>query len=251
MQMFVLAGGQGQRLRTHVRDTPKALAPVGDKPFLSIFFDFWIQQGVDEFVIGTGYLGEQISSYFGSRYRKSSVIYSREESPRGTGGALVLAVQRDLLPKQFFIANGDTLLNINARDMFDTARHRKSDVVVAVRPIPNLPSRYGTMTVSNGVVTQFTSTKKSPGAAAIEGSVMNAGVYVIGAKVSTYLRNLEREQSFESSFEAHLLPQLLASGFPINAYQTNGYFRDIGVPEDYEKFCQDYTSGLLPLGGLN
>ena len=88
---IILAGGLGTRLREAVPDLPKPMAPVNGRPFLEYLIDYWIEQGVKRFVMSVGYLHQDIVRHFGYRYRGVEIDYSVEESPLGTGGALLLA----------------------------------------------------------------------------------------------------------------------------------------------------------------
>ncbi len=109
---FVLAGGLGTRLSSVVSDRPKPMAEVAGRPFLEHLMDYWITQGVSEFVLCTGFMAESISSHFGRSYRNCTVKYSVETSARGTGGALSAALAAEQPLGNFLILNGDTYFPI-------------------------------------------------------------------------------------------------------------------------------------------
>jgi len=94
VSVAVLAGGFGTRLRSVVADRPKVLAQIRSQPFLTYLLDQIAAAGCRSVVLCTGYLGEQIESTFGKNYGPLRLIYSREQEPLGTAGALKLAITR-------------------------------------------------------------------------------------------------------------------------------------------------------------
>jgi len=92
VSVAVLAGGLGTRLRSVVADRPKVLAEIRSQPFLTYLLDQIAAAGCRSVVLCTGYLGEQIESTFGKNYGPIRLIYSREQEPLGTAGALKLAI---------------------------------------------------------------------------------------------------------------------------------------------------------------
>lgn len=63
MEVIVLAGGLGTRLRSVVKEIPKCLAPIAGRPFLGYLLDWLVNQGVEHVVFSVGYLREQVISY--------------------------------------------------------------------------------------------------------------------------------------------------------------------------------------------
>ena len=112
MQAVILAGGLGTRLRPFTERIPKAMVPIGSKPFLEHQILLLRSQGIEEILLLVGYLADHIKDFFGdgSRYGLR-ISYSHEEVPRGTGGALKLAQPK--LQNNFLLLNGDTYLSMN------------------------------------------------------------------------------------------------------------------------------------------
>src|SRR3954468_11746921 len=114
MQLVVLAGGFGTRLRGAIPEgLPKPMAPIGGRPFLEHLLDRGILHGVSDIHLLVGYRAEIISDHFGAAYRGVPVTYSFEETPLGTGGALKAAAPQ--LASEFIFANGDTFADLNYR----------------------------------------------------------------------------------------------------------------------------------------
>ena len=104
MEVIVLAGGLGTRLRSVVADTPKCLAPVGDKPFLGWLLEWLEQYPVNHVVFSVGYLKEQVIDYVQSREWPFAYDFAVEESPLGTGGGIRLALEK-CLENEVFVVN--------------------------------------------------------------------------------------------------------------------------------------------------
>lgn len=88
MQAIVLAGGQGQRLRSMVSGVPKPMAPIDGRPFLGYVLELLERKGVTDVILAVGYLGDAIAAAFGARWGGLALRYAAESEPLGTGGAL-------------------------------------------------------------------------------------------------------------------------------------------------------------------
>jgi len=118
MQVVILAGGMGTRLRPLTNTIPKAMVTVRGKPFLEHQLGLLKAAGLTDVLILVGYLGGQIEEYFGDGSALGMRIgYSHEQSPMGTGGALKIA--EPALEEHFVLLNGDTLLPIDYRALVD------------------------------------------------------------------------------------------------------------------------------------
>ena len=131
MQVVILAGGLGTRLRPVTTQIPKPMVPVAGVPYLEHQLRLLATQGFSDVVLLTGYLGEQISDYFqtgsslGLRLR-----YVREPAPMGTGGALRDA--RSLLDDEFLVVYGDSYLPIEYATVGQLLRSASADGVLVL-----------------------------------------------------------------------------------------------------------------------
>ena len=114
---IILAGGLGTRLRQLVSNVPKPMASVNGRPFLAHLMDYWIGQGITQFIISVGYLKESIINYFGNEYQGIKIEYSEEESPLGTGGGVLLAIKNIKSDDYFVLLNGDTFFEVDLREL--------------------------------------------------------------------------------------------------------------------------------------
>jgi len=92
MDVIILAGGLGTRLRSVINTLPKPMAPVADRPFLEYLLDYLISQKIsNKFLVSVGYEYQKIIDHFGDNYQEYELNYLIEDTPLGTGGALRLA----------------------------------------------------------------------------------------------------------------------------------------------------------------
>ncbi len=224
MQAILLAGGLGTRLRSVVADRPKVMAEVAGKPFLEHLLLRLSAQGVERAVLAVGYLREQIMSHFGGRFAGMEIVYSVEETPLGTGGAIRQALaQAGDAPS--FVLNADTWLEFDMRAMLDAQRAGQAPLAMAVRRVDEV-GRFGSLDVHDGhVVGFFEKGRQGPGQ-------INAGVYLLQADA---FRGLDLPARF--SFEADYLMPHVARLRPL-AFPVSGDFIDIGLPEDYRRAQQ-------------
>src|SRR5450432_2007636 len=104
-EAIILAGGLGTRLRSAVPDLPKCMAPVAGKPFLFYVINHLQKQGIDKFIFSLGYKSEVIIEYTKAQYPKTSIQFTIEEEPLGTGGAIKLAASK-ATDKNVLVLNG-------------------------------------------------------------------------------------------------------------------------------------------------
>ena len=115
--MVILAGGLGTRLRPFTSEVPKALIPIGGKPFLHHQIDLLKRRGIRDIVLCVAHLGEQVKDYFGDgSWLGVRIKYSEEEGHLlGTAGAIKNA--EPLLSDDFFLMYGDSYLMIDYREV--------------------------------------------------------------------------------------------------------------------------------------
>jgi len=223
MEAIILAGGFGTRLSHIVSDVPKPMAPVNGRPFLEYIFDYLVQNKVEHIVLAIGYKGEIIQDYFGNSYRGLEITYSVEDTPLGTGGAIKKAI-KCCKESDVFIINGDTYFDVDLFEMKDFHKSKNSNLTIAVKLMSNF-DRYGSVVINNDRIIKFEEKKKT-----LEGKI-NGGIYLINQCI--FKSVLETSFSFEQ--------RVLENGcYDIYAYNSEGYFIDIGIPEDYEKAQKDF-----------
>lgn len=230
MKILVLAGGFGTRLQSVVSDIPKALAPVGPVPFLSIQIEHWISQGLRSFVFLLHHQADLIVKFLeGEKYgllNNCSVQWIIETTPMDTGGAVAYAVQQLSLSGNFLLTNADTWLGSGVQDMARSAA--PSLAVLNLRDT----SRYGQVHFNeNYNVTVFSEKSSSQSSGWI-----NAGLCNLNAD---FFKNWDGSPF---SLERVLYPELARRGvLRVVALDTD--FIDIGIPDDYFRFCRWIAAG--------
>jgi NDP-sugar pyrophosphorylase family protein len=222
VRAFVLCGGAGTRLRAVLADRPKSMALIGGMPFLQLLLERLRCQGVDDVILGTGYMAEKIESYFGSGNKLAMHIrYSREHEPLGTGGALKLA--EPLISDPVLVLNGDSYVEWNLVPMLELFRANDADMVLIVQAVADV-ARYGSVGLDHdGRVTQFLEKgiRAGPG-------LINAGVYLLRKQI---VRGLPAGTAI--SLEREVFPHLLDRR--IYGLVCTGLFIDIGIPDDFNR----------------
>lgn len=114
IDVVILCGGLGTRLRPIIGNTHKVLAKIRCKAFIDILIEHITRQGFRNIILCVGYSKDQIKNHFDFS-KDYNIIFSEEESPLGTGGALKNAIS--LIGSSSFITmNGDSICNVDIRE---------------------------------------------------------------------------------------------------------------------------------------
>jgi D-glycero-alpha-D-manno-heptose 1-phosphate guanylyltransferase len=227
----ILAGGLGSRLRPAVTGRPKALANVGQRPFLTYLFDQLVAAGVRDVVLCTGYLGDQIAMMFGESYDTLRFDYSHESTPLGTAGALRLALPLFNFDR-VLVMNGDSYCDANLGEFWrwHGARHARATLLLS-KVLDT--KRFGQVQVDrDGKVTDF----KEKGAGQGWGWI-NAGIYGLSRDV---LAEIPADRAV--SLEREVFPNWIGRG--LYGFQSEARFVDIGTPEAYASAQSFFATGL-------
>lgn len=218
-EAIVLVGGLGTRLRAELVDLPKPLAPVAGRPFLAYLLDQLASGGLRRAILASGYLADKIEGAIGRRWRGMEIVYSIEDEPLGTGGAVVLAAQR-LQGSHAHIANGDTFLRFDLRALERAVVTAGAALGMALAKVPEV-GRYGAVEVIDGRASAFREKGgHGPG-------MINAGSYFVTPEA---IAAFPQRKVF--SFEEDVLPPMANAGRVAVLVDTSDFI-DIGVPEDY------------------
>ena len=228
-QCTILAGGLGTRLGSLTEASPKPMLIRGGRPFLVWLMRELCRFGVTEFLLLTGHLSEEIERAIPALQamlpRRVSITVSREPGRAGTGGAVYHAGAK--LHERFLLCNGDSLFAANLAELLAAAADDGPEVVgrMMLRQLPDA-SRYGVVTLEADRVTGFHDRPRHD-AAADAADTINAGVYLFHRRILESLRPV-------CSLETDVLPALAGIG-ALRGTVSEGYFRDIGVPDDFER----------------
>ncbi len=221
MEAIILAGGFGTRLAGRLDGVPKPMAPVAGRPFLEILLSQLARAGCGRAILSVGYLHDVIEKHFGAEFRGVKIDYAVEHAPLGTGGAIRTALGM-AWENSVLVLNGDTFLDAQYAAMMRFHADEGAALTMAVTRCENL-ARYGGVTIDEMRVTGFQE-KGRTGAGWI-----NAGAYAIEKDIA-WPASVGEKFSFETDF---LVPQVGA--LAPAAYAVEGFFLDIGVPEDLDR----------------
>lgn len=234
MEVIILAGGLGTRLRSVVSEVPKCMAPVADKPFLWFLLKYLTRFDVNRVILSVGYLRDVIFEWI-DKVKDDFPFefdYAIEKEPLGTGGGIKLALSK-ATANNVVVLNGDTFFDVNLDELIEAHRLYPSAVTIALKPMREF-DRYGRVII-NEVDKRIVEFKEKE---YCKEGLINGGVYVIN-RLEPIFNGLPKKFSFETAvFE----PQCrLGKLFGV---VQNGYFIDIGIPEDYQRAQVELTGNL-------
>ncbi len=235
MKAIILAGGQAIRLRPLTVNTPKAIVPIFNRPFLYYQFDLLKQvKEIDEVILSLNYQPDKIETVVEQTTTEGlKVRYLVEPKPLGTGGAVKYA--ESYLDDSVIVLNGDVLTQIDLNAVLEIHRERRASATIVLTPVAN-PSAYGLVeTDSDGNVRKFI---EKPDPNLITCNTINAGVYIL--EPSTFDR-IPKDTMW--SIERSYFPSLVNRRETFIAYISDDYWIDIGTPAKYKKVHRDIMDG--------
>jgi NDP-sugar pyrophosphorylase family protein len=225
MKAVILAGGKGTRLRPYTTSFPKPLVPIDDKPILEIVIKQLIAHGITDITLAVGHLAEIIMAYFtdGKKFN-ANIKYSYEKEPLGTIGAL--SPIKDQLTETFLVMNGDVLTDIDYKKLIE--HHKQSGAIATIALTKRcIDIDFGVVerNEKQGIINYYEKPR-------IE-HLVSMGIYIFEPAIFKYF------QPYKKFDLPDLVLTLLKNKEHVNAYIHDGYWLDIGRPEDYEKACHD------------
>ena len=223
--LLVLAGGFGTRLRSAVSEVPKPLALVEGRPYLAYLMDVWYEQGMRSFIFLLHHQAGLIAAFLAAAEKAgfwpgSQIRLLVEPEPMGTGGAVAFAVRELGLEGSFLVANADTWLGSGLQAMTDAPVP-----AMAVIAVPDTV-RYGHVRVESNKIVAFEEKQSSSGP-----GLINAGLYHLKADL------FQNWDGHAFSMERELFPAIVSAN-KLVAVPLKTDFIDIGIPEDYFRFCR-------------
>lgn len=225
--VIILAGGKGTRLQSVIKDIPKPMAMVANKPFLYWLINYVSKFNPPKIIISTGHLSQTIKDFFGTAFDEITIEYSHEEYPLGTGGAIKKALQKSNT-QNCIVLNGDSIFKIDFNSFFQFHKIHNSNFSMALKMV-NYPYRYGTVEMSKNKIVGFKEKDNS-----LKKGLINTGIYLFSKNIYDLM---PEEEMF--SFEKDFLEKKLDS-LSINGFISDGYFIDIGIPDDYNKANNEF-----------
>jgi len=219
--VVILAGGLGVRLRSVVDNKPKVLAKVAGRPFLSYLLDQLLLAGAHNVILCCGYMAEAVQDCFGEFYKSLELLYSIEQEPLGTGGAIRLAVPY-LRSDTVLVMNGDSYIDVDLAAYVNWFFENDGQAALVLTKV-NDTSRYGAVCVNGNRITAFEEKNEGLGPGWV-----NAGIYLISKSLILSIPSGE-----PYSLEHQLFPELTTQ--KLLGFCVESQLIDIGTPDSYAK----------------
>lgn len=227
MRAVILAGGKGTRLRPYTTTLPKPLMPIGgEKPILEIVLNQLAQNGFDHITMAVNHMANLIMAFFGDGSKWGIKIdYSCEDRPLSTIGPLTLIPD---LPENFLVMNGDILCNINYRQFFESHVQNTNDVSVSTFK-RDVKIDFGVIEYNEKF--QITAFIEKP----VYHYDVSMGIYCLNRRI---VDNLPRGEIY--GFD-NLMIDCLRTHAKVITKPFDGFWLDIGRPEDYDYCNENYA----------
>ncbi|MBQ6110732.1 MAG: D-glycero-beta-D-manno-heptose 1,7-bisphosphate 7-phosphatase [Alphaproteobacteria bacterium] len=227
MNIVILAGGFGTRLQSVVRDVPKPMADIAGTPFLELLLRELSFLDPERFVLCVSYKKDIIKDYFKDSFLGIPVVYSEENEPLGTGGAIKQAFDLFNL-NDALVLNGDSYIQANYARFLEQNKNEK--LAVMLKRVDDA-NRYGRVEIENSRIVDF----KEKNTTISQPGLINAGIYKVTKDLFT--RSLPNKFSFEQDILEPMIPQLKP-----RFMLADDYFIDIGIPTSYAQAQKELKS---------
>lgn len=223
MDVVILCGGFGTRVKSISEDNPKSLIKIKNNPFINIIFDhFQKNLKIRKFILAAGYRGDK---FFDQDFKNNNVEIVIEKTPLGTGGAVLNCLEL-IKSDWFFVVNGDSMILADVEAFSKKVFESKNMSGILLREVKD-GKRFGTVSVSNNRVIDFQEKVNS------SNKIVNAGIYLFN---KSYFAT--KNFPTECSMEIDILPSMIEDG--IYAYKSDEVYYDIGTVESYEESKKHY-----------
>jgi len=228
----ILVGGKGTRLQSVISTVPKPLAPIAGEPFLFHLLRLLKKAGIEKIILLTGYMHKQIKEACGDgKHFQLDICYSEENEPRGTAGAIRNAQHLLREHTDFLVLNGDTFFDESILEIIHHSLASNELGLIGVTQILDA-TRYGSLQINpeNFYIEKFLEKNQATS------EFVNAGIYKLSAKILNHIP----ENSMQS-LEYDIFPKLTQQKNTLKAVILKGKFHDIGLPESYHAFNQQWV----------
>jgi NDP-sugar pyrophosphorylase family protein len=238
---LILCGGFESQVRPSSFSTPKPLLPIGYQALLEYQIEYLKRYEFDRIILAIGYLQEQIVRYLDEHKLGIRLRYSFEKQPLDTGGAIKNA--ETMIGSDFLALNGDVIFADLDLDKLIYAHKKSNAIATIVLAKSGNAARFGAVELDaeNKVVSFVEKPRKQ----IIGESWVNAGVYVVRPSVFSKIPKGKR-----ASLELDIFPKLMREG-AIFGYKHEGYWADVGTPEDYLRVQKDLLTGVFKPQEIN
>jgi bifunctional UDP-N-acetylglucosamine pyrophosphorylase/glucosamine-1-phosphate N-acetyltransferase len=256
VKAILLAAGEGLRLRPLTETNPKPLLKVLGEPILKRSIDGLNKYGIEDFIIITNYLEDQIKDYIGKEFPNLNIEFIHQVEIKGTANALLLAKSK--IEEEFLIAvNGDCIYSDSL--IQKTVDAAQKGIISVGGKFTKEIAKYGAILTDDSNVPMKIIEK--PSKEEIKEGFANIGIYSLSKEIFSIIELMEKNNSVSSRGE-YEIPDAVNALFETNKYnsqliqlQENDYWFDIGRPwnlldanETLLSFCKDEREGTIEDG---
>ncbi len=235
MKAVILAGGEGTRLRPLSLSRPKALLPLFGGTVLSRCLEGLRRAGVRDVTLSLGCQAEQIEAWCAAHAPEGMTLRTRrEEKPLGTAGA-VRALLDELGEEDFLVLPGDAVFDFDLTELMAFHRTSRSALTLALKRWEGAPQCGMVVTDAAGRVERFV---EKPGWDQVLSGTVNTGIYILTHRAARLIPARTRWD-----FARDLFPVLLEQGVAVSGHVMEGFWRDVGSPEQYRECVEQLLSG--------
>ncbi|HAB52508.1 MAG TPA: nucleotidyl transferase [Ignavibacteriales bacterium] len=217
-RIVIMAGGKGTRLDPFTKIFPKPLIPIGNKPVIEIIMERFFQYGFHKFIYTLNYKKEYLKLFLKENNFPYDIDWVEEDDFLGTAGSLSLL--KDKITETFFVANCDSLLDVNFQEILDWHReHEATMTIIGCHNEVKIP--FGVLQLSNGKLEKII---EKP----LHDVIINTGIYVMEPRMLSYLVN-------GVTMDMNELIDVTKEKEKITVYPIYGGWLDIGRWDEYKK----------------
>jgi mannose-1-phosphate guanylyltransferase/phosphomannomutase len=236
MKAVIMAGGEGTRLRPLTCDLPKPMVQVLGRPVMAYAVELLKKHGITDMAATLHFMPDAIRDHFGDGASMGvSMRYFVEDTPLGTAGSVRAA--RGFLDETFVVISGDALTDIDLGLAAQFHREKRSDVTIVLKSV-EIPVDFGVViSGADGRIERF---MEKPAWRDVFSDTVNTGIYIIEPQVMDRVA-----EGVKTDFSKDLFPALMASGARMYGYPAEGYWCDIGNPQQYAAAQFDMLDGRV------
>ncbi len=216
LNLVILAGGKGSRIKKILKNQPKPMAKFNNKYFIEYIIQNFSKYNFKKIYILTGYKSKIIINKFNKKiFNFIEVICLKEKILMGTGGALNILKKKNI--NNFILINGDTIFNIDLNSLLKITKKKQIGTIALTKNLSHKNHKLSKLRLYKNTITNHS-----------KGNLKNGGIYFFKKKIFKFINNKV------SSLENDILPNLIDKKLLSGKIFSN-FFLDIGTPKDYKK----------------
>lgn len=232
MKGFILAAGEGTRLRPLTLEIPKPLLPVGKIPIINYLVELFLENGIDDIKVGIQIKHlEDFYKWKATYFPRRKIEFVTEEKPSGTFTPIAKKVSAEWFNESIVVSNGDELKDIDLEDMIKWHKEQKNIATIGLVQVEN-PQAYGVAKLEGNKIVEFVEKPQNP-----PSSYINSGTYVLEPQIKDYYPG---DASF-AMVETDLFPKLAKEG-KLFGYKLSGRWMDTGTFQRWEEAINNWNN---------